>query len=88
MTFAISAGLVDGVTNTDGIAAVGTALGEVFPRGVVVVHDDANEAPDGTTRQEAAFKLVDLGSILGADAVKGLALLNDVDHRWDPRKGL
>lgn len=88
MTFTISVGVVDGVTNTDGIAAVGTALGEIFPRGVVVVHDDANEAPDGTVREEAAFKLLDLGSVLGANAMKGLALLDGVDHNWDPRKGL
>lgn len=88
MTFAISAGVVDGVTNTDGIAAVGTALGGVFPRGVVIVHDDTNEALDGTAREEAAFKLVDLGSILGTDVVEGLALLDDVDHGWDPRKWL
>lgn len=86
MTFAITAGVVDGVTNTDGVAAVGTALGGLFPRGLVVVHDDVNEAPDRTAREEAAFKLVDLGSVLGADTVRGLGLLRDVDHGWSPRR--
>ncbi|KAK8044075.1 3-phytase precursor [Apiospora rasikravindrae] len=31
------------VSNTDGIAAVGTALGARYPYGLVLVHDDTNE---------------------------------------------
>ncbi|PWW80309.1 thermostable phytase [Tuber magnatum] len=53
---------VDRVTNTDGIVAVGTALGE-FKAGLVVVHDDANENSDGSVQAETSFKLVSLGDI-------------------------
>lgn len=73
---------VDAMTNTDGLAAVGTALGARFPRGLVVVHDDANELPDGGTSDEASFKLVSLGDVLGNDD----KLLRDVGPDWDPRK--
>ena len=79
-------GQVDAVTNTDGITAVGTALGRDFPRGLFVTHDDANELPDGSTSAEASFKLVSLDRILGAEAVKDLSLLDEVDSNWDPRK--
>lgn len=85
MTFSVNAGAVDRVTNTDGIAAVGSSLGEMFPKGLIVVHDDANESPDGTVKAEAAFKLVDLGDVLDADAVKRLRLLEGSDQGWDPR---
>lgn len=88
MTFTITAsknGKVDAVSNTDGIAAVGTKLGKAFPRGLFVTHDDANELPQGGTSAEASFKLVDLGDILGADQIKKLRLLDDVDHDFDPR---
>jgi 3-phytase len=89
MTFTIGVGkdgAVDGVTNTDGIAAVGTGLGERFPKGLVVVHDDANELPGGKgTSAEASFKLVPLDKILGAEVVKKLNLLDQVDSNWDPR---
>lgn len=79
-------GRIDAVTNTDGLAAVGTALGSRFPHGLVVVHDDANELPGRKgTSAEASFKLVPLDAILGADAVKDLGLLEEVDEDWDPR---
>ncbi|TPX11295.1 uncharacterized protein E0L32_001113 [Thyridium curvatum] len=81
-------GRVDAVSNTDGVAAVGAALGGDFPQGLVVVHDDANELPDGTTSEEASFKLVSLGKILGAEQLKALNLSGEVDAAWDPRKGL
>ncbi|KAK8040292.1 hypothetical protein PG991_000080 [Apiospora marii] len=71
---------VDAVSNTDGIAAVGTALGAEFPYGLVVVHDDANELPEGGTSDETSFKLVSLKDVLGDD------LLRDVDVDWDPRR--
>lgn len=69
---------VDGVTNTDGVAAVGSGLGGVFGEGLLVVHDDANEKMEGGTDVNASFKLVALGDVL-----KGLG---GVDHAWDPRK--
>ncbi|OLN96218.1 3-phytase [Colletotrichum chlorophyti] len=79
-------GQVDAVSNTDGITAVGTRLGKDFPHGLFVTHDDANELPEGGTSKEASFKLVSLEKILGADALKSLNLLDDVDANWDPRK--
>ncbi|KAL3471027.1 hypothetical protein BJX99DRAFT_238208 [Aspergillus californicus] len=85
MTFTIKAsddGSVDGVTNTDGITAVGTALNADFPHGLVVVHDDANQLETGGTAELASFKLVGLADVLGQ---KGEALLAEVDEAWDPR---
>ncbi|KAI8265434.1 3-phytase [Colletotrichum sp. SAR11_239] len=79
-------GQVDAVSNTDGITAVGTHLNKDFPHGLVVVHDDANQFPNGSTSTEASFKLVSLDKILGAEALKSLNLLDDVDANWDPRK--
>ncbi|KAH8597188.1 hypothetical protein B0O99DRAFT_618200 [Bisporella sp. PMI_857] len=55
---------VDHVTNTDGVAAVGNNLGGAFSGGLIVVHDDANERPDGTTDAAASFKLVSLGDVI------------------------
>ncbi len=89
MTFTIVAGegdKVDAVTNTDGITAVGTGLGDRFPKGLVVVHDDANELSDGKgTSAAASFKLVPLDRVLGAEVVKKLGLMDQVDVQWDPR---
>ncbi|KAI0159905.1 3-phytase [Hypoxylon sp. FL1284] len=70
---------VDGVTNTDGVAAVGAALGAAFPDGLVVTHDDANQLPGGGTSDEASFKLVSLGDVLGEE------LMQEIDRDWDPR---
>ncbi|KAI0378133.1 3-phytase [Hypomontagnella monticulosa] len=70
---------IDAVTNTDGITAVGTALGDKFPLGLIVVHDDANQLPDGSTSEEASFKLVSLGDVLNDE------LIGEVDENWDPR---
>lgn len=72
-------GKINRVTNTDGITAVGTALGLDFPRGLIVTHDDVNEAPDGSASEEAAFKFVSLADLLDGD------LLQEVDTAWDPR---
>lgn len=77
---------VDAVSNTDGIAAVGTGLGERFPHGLIVVHDDSNQLPgDKGTSEEASFKLVPLERVLGAEVVTQLELLAEVDAEWDPR---
>lgn len=89
MSFGIVAsgdGKVDAVSNTDGIAAVGTGLGGKWPGGLVVVHDDANQLAGGKgTSEEASFKLVGLDKVLGADVVRKLGLLEQVDADWDPR---
>lgn len=63
---------VDHVSNTDGIAAVGTALNSDFPGGIFVTHDDANELAGGGTALEASFKLVSLEDILGQERIKDL----------------
>lgn len=55
---------VDAVTNTDGLAAVGTPLGDRFPQGLLVVHDDANQLAEGGTSDRASYKLVNLGDVL------------------------
>lgn len=78
-------GMVDAVTNTDGIAAVGVALGKDFPYGLVVTHDDANQLPDGSTSAKASYKLTSLERILGAGLLKGLGLLDELELDWDPR---
>ncbi|KAI1799772.1 3-phytase [Daldinia bambusicola] len=71
---------IDGVTNTDGLTAVSAALGDAFPGGLLVTHDDANQLPEGGTSDQASYKLVKLEDILGED------LMKDVDANWDPRK--
>ncbi|KAL7624974.1 hypothetical protein AAE478_004188 [Parahypoxylon ruwenzoriense] len=70
---------IDAVTNTDGVTAVGAALGDAFPLGLLVVHDDANQLSEGGTSSEASFKLVSLGDVLGDE------LIGEVDRNWDPR---
>ncbi|EPS45997.1 hypothetical protein H072_43 [Dactylellina haptotyla CBS 200.50] len=77
---------VDRVTNTDGVTAVGANLGKEWPYGMVVVHDDVNEAPDGSARSSATFKILSLEDILGNKAVEKLGLLGGVNPDWDPRK--
>ena len=81
-----SDGKIDHVSNTDGITAVGTALGKDFPHGLVVVHDDANELPNGKTSAEVSFKMVSLEKILGSKILGKKGLLDQVDKEWDPRK--
>ncbi|KAI0456742.1 hypothetical protein F5B21DRAFT_502039 [Xylaria acuta] len=70
---------IDAVSNTDGLAAVGTSLGPAFPHGLLVVHDDANQLPESGTSDEASFKLISLGDILSDD------LLAELNPDWDPR---
>lgn len=82
MTFTIGENLskqIDAVSNTDGITAVGTALGNDFPSGLIVVHDDANQLPDAGTSAEASFKLVSLADVLPDNLLGGLG-------EWDPRE--
>ncbi|KAM0404187.1 hypothetical protein ACHAPZ_001866 [Fusarium culmorum] len=81
-----SDGKIDPVSNTDGITAVGTALSKDFPHGLVVVHDDANQLPNGKTSAEASFKMVSLEKILGSKVLGKEVLLDQVDKNWDPRK--
>ncbi|CAG1965575.1 unnamed protein product [Fusarium graminearum] len=81
-----SDGKIDPVSNTDGITAVGTALSKDFPHGLVVVHDDANQLPNGKTSAEASFKMVSLEKILGSKVLGKKGLLDQVDKDWDPRK--
>lgn len=85
MTFTVQAsadGSVDAVSNTDGVAAVATALNKDFPHGLVVVHDDANQLSSGGTAKLASFKLVSVEDVLG---LEGRALLDEVDATWNPR---
>ncbi|KAI0914187.1 hypothetical protein F4823DRAFT_393475 [Ustulina deusta] len=70
---------IDAVTNTDGLAAVGTSLGPSFPHGLIVVHDDVNQLPISGTSDEASFKLINLGDIFSDD------LLAELNPDWDPR---
>jgi len=51
---------VDEVTHTDGIAATSANLGQRFPRGILVVQDDANEGGEGNQN----LKLVPFQKIL------------------------
>ncbi|CEN61735.1 hypothetical protein ASPCAL08384 [Aspergillus calidoustus] len=90
MTFTIGEsgdGRIDGVTNTDGVTAVGTALNGDFPHGLIVVHDDANQLAEGGTAELASFKLVSLEDVLGR-MEGGEELLGEVDAGWDPRANL
>ncbi|KAH7150257.1 hypothetical protein B0J13DRAFT_439179 [Dactylonectria estremocensis] len=88
-TFTVTAsadGQIDAVSNTDGLTAVGVALNDDFPYGLVVVHDDANQLPDGTTSNAASFKLISLEDILGSKHLGIKGLLKEIDTDWDPRK--
>ncbi|CAG8210419.1 unnamed protein product [Penicillium nalgiovense] len=85
MTFTIQTsadGSIDGVTNTDGVTAVGTALNADFPHGLLVVHDDANQLATGGTAELASFKLASIADVFGQE---GEALLAEIDAAWDPR---
>jgi 3-phytase len=58
--FVVEGGAVDGVTGTDGLDALGGAVGPAFPEGLVVVQDDVNDA--GTQN----FKFIDWRTIRAA----------------------
>ena len=62
--FVVEDGAVDGVTGTDGLAAMGGRVSEAFPEGVVVLQDDVNDV--GTQN----FKYIDwrvIKAALGID---------------------
>ncbi|EMR62810.1 putative 3-phytase protein [Eutypa lata UCREL1] len=73
---------VDQVTNTDGITAIGTFLSDALPKGLIVVHDDANQLPSGGTSDETSFKLVSVEDVIPEQ------LLSELDPNWDPRATL
>jgi 3-phytase len=58
--FVVEAGVVDRVTGTDGLAALGGPVGPAFPEGLVVVQDDVN---DVSTQN---FKYIDWRDIKAA----------------------
>lgn len=58
----VAAAGVDGVTGTDGVAAMGGAVG-AFPEGLVVMQDDVDE---GATGAKQNFKLVDWRKVKAA----------------------
>ncbi|KKA30920.1 hypothetical protein TD95_002612 [Thielaviopsis punctulata] len=78
-------GSIDGVTNTDGLAMTGAKLGDEYPYGIMVTHDDANQKPDGTTDPDATFKIISLESIFGSEQFKDLDLLKGINPAYDPR---
>lgn len=60
---------IDEVTGTDGIDVVSAALGDMYPRGLLVVQDDVNSAPAANQN----FKLVDwreVERLLGLEAYR------------------
>ncbi|MFC5343897.1 phytase [Brevundimonas staleyi] len=62
--FVVEDGVVDGVTGTDGLAALGGRVSDAFPEGLVVVQDDVNDV--GTQN----FKYIDwrvIKAALGID---------------------
>lgn len=60
-------GTVDDVTTTDGLDASSVPQGEAFPRGILVVQDDINTAPDAAQN----FKYVSWADIEAALALNG-----------------
>lgn len=58
--FAVHDGVVDGVTGTDGLDALGGRVGDAFPEGLIVVQDDVN--PGGAQN----FKYVDWRDVKAA----------------------
>jgi 3-phytase len=84
MTFTIHPsedGKVDGVTNTDGVTAVGKKLNKDFPYGILVVHDDVNQLPNGERSSQASFKMLSFEKLLGSQP----GLLKQIDREWNPR---
>ena len=67
----VSAGEVDGVTGTDGVAAMGGVVGQ-YGEGLIVVQDDVDDATETSTtnRVKQNFKLVDWRSVKAALRLK------------------
>ncbi|HYX36716.1 MAG TPA: phytase [Oligoflexus sp.] len=60
--FKITFGASDAITFTDGLAVQSGALGQRYPEGVLVVHDDENTQPDGTLAP-ANYKVISLADL-------------------------
>jgi 3-phytase len=73
--FQIVAGVVDGVSHTDGIDVVSVDLGPTLPGGLLVVQDDSN------TGGNQNFKLVPWLRVAAATGALTTGL------GWDPRGG-
>lgn len=67
----VAAGGVDGVTGTDGVAAMGGVVGQ-YSEGLIVVQDDVDDATETSTtnRVKQNFKLVDWRSVKAALKLK------------------
>ncbi|KAJ3404866.1 hypothetical protein HDV05_006871, partial [Chytridiales sp. JEL 0842] len=61
----VAGGLVDSVTATDGLAVVSTRLNRDFEEGLIVVHDDINQNPNGTVNEFASFKYISWKDVAG-----------------------
>jgi 3-phytase len=72
--FRIAAGIVDGVTHTDGLDVTNAALGPAFPFGALITQDDDN---NGLNQN---FKLVPWERAAG-----GTPTTLAIDTSWDPR---
>jgi 3-phytase len=71
--FQVVAGVVDGVSHTDGIDVVSVDLGPTLPGGLLVVQDDSNSGGNQN------FKLVPWASVAAATGALTTGL------GWDPR---
>lgn len=58
-------GAIDGAEDTDGLQIVSAPLGPRYPRGLLVVQDGINRAPDASEANQN-FKLVSWGDVLDA----------------------
>ena len=58
-------GAIDGAEDTDGLQVVSAPLGPRYPRGLLVVQDGRNRAPDAAEANQN-FKLVSWGDVLDA----------------------
>ena len=58
-------GAIDGAEDTDGLQIVSTPVGPRYPRGLLVVQDGKNRAPDASEANQN-FKLVSWGDVLDA----------------------
>lgn len=69
-SFRVDDGAVDGVNETDGMMLINTALGERFPKGLLVMQDGQNDPvvynADGEARESSNFKFMDWAPIAEA----------------------
>lgn len=57
-------GNVDGVSETDGLAAAAGDFGPAYPRGLLVVHDAVNQKPDGGEEPSSNLKFARLDQVI------------------------